>query len=158
MSDKKSFHFTKTLYYCKAVFYDHPLGTRRCYDVESTSLTLIQRRSNVVCPLGTVDFHCSSDRHLVSSQRFIWCWWYDPTSFSKPPDALEMLKSGHCEGIGTSTKISMHGLKFLPMLRRQELSAIYRRTAPSSRRTFGEVRLEISFLIGRRYYNPLKVF
>ena len=31
-----------------------PLGTRRCCDVESTSLTLIQRRNNVVCPLGNV--------------------------------------------------------------------------------------------------------
>ena len=29
-----------------------PLGTRRCCDVESTSLTLIQRRSNAVCPVG----------------------------------------------------------------------------------------------------------
>ena len=29
-----------------------PLGTRRCYDVESTSATLIQRRNNVVCPVG----------------------------------------------------------------------------------------------------------
>ena len=27
-------------------------GTRRCYDVESTSLTLIQCRNNVVCTLG----------------------------------------------------------------------------------------------------------
>ena len=29
-----------------------PLGTRRCYDVESASMTLIQRRNNVVCPVG----------------------------------------------------------------------------------------------------------
>ena len=28
------------------------LDTRRCCDVESTSLTLIQRRSNVLCPMG----------------------------------------------------------------------------------------------------------
>ena len=29
----------------------YSLDTRRCYDVESTSMTLIQRRSNVVCPV-----------------------------------------------------------------------------------------------------------
>ena len=34
------------------VAYAYPLGTRRCCDVESTSLTLIQRRINVVCPVG----------------------------------------------------------------------------------------------------------
>ena len=31
-----------------------PLGTRRCCDVESTSMTLIQRRNSVVCPAGCV--------------------------------------------------------------------------------------------------------
>ena len=35
------------------LYHSHPLGTRRCCDVESTSMTLIQCRSNVVCPLGT---------------------------------------------------------------------------------------------------------
>ena len=30
----------------------NPPNTRRCCDVESTSLTLIQRRNNVVCPVG----------------------------------------------------------------------------------------------------------
>ena len=34
--------------WCKAP----PLGTQRCYDVESTSLTLIQHRNNVACPVG----------------------------------------------------------------------------------------------------------
>ena len=34
-----------------------PLGTRRCCDVESTSLTLIQRRNNVVYPVGGNLFH-----------------------------------------------------------------------------------------------------
>ena len=29
-----------------------PFGTRRCCDVESTSMTLIQRCNNVVCPVG----------------------------------------------------------------------------------------------------------
>ena len=29
-----------------------PLGTRRCYDFELTSLTLIESRNNVVCLLG----------------------------------------------------------------------------------------------------------
>ena len=29
-----------------------PLGTRRCCDVESKSMTLIQRHNNVVCPGG----------------------------------------------------------------------------------------------------------
>ena len=28
------------------------LGTRLCHDVESTSMTLIQRRNNVVCQAG----------------------------------------------------------------------------------------------------------
>ena len=32
-----------------------PPDTRRCRDVESTSLTVIQRRNNVVCPLGRLD-------------------------------------------------------------------------------------------------------
>ena len=40
----------------------NPLGTRRCCDVESTSLTLIQRRNNVVCPVGR---HLSGD--LISA-------------------------------------------------------------------------------------------
>ena len=30
----------------------NPPNTRRCCDVESTSLTLLQRRNNVVCPVG----------------------------------------------------------------------------------------------------------
>ena len=30
----------------------NPLDTRRCNDVKSTSMTLIQRRNNVVCPVG----------------------------------------------------------------------------------------------------------
>ena len=34
------------------IFYLYPLGTQRCCDVESTSVTLIQRRNNVVCPVG----------------------------------------------------------------------------------------------------------
>ena len=29
-----------------------PLYIRRCCDVESTALTLIQRRNNIVCPVG----------------------------------------------------------------------------------------------------------
>ena len=33
-------------------YYHFPLGTWRCCDVESTSSTLIQRRNNVVCPVG----------------------------------------------------------------------------------------------------------
>ena len=32
-----------------------PLGTRHCSDVESTALTLIQRRNDVVSPVGGVD-------------------------------------------------------------------------------------------------------
>ena len=32
-----------------AVFTGYPLGTRGCCDVKSTSVTLIQRRNNVVC-------------------------------------------------------------------------------------------------------------
>ena len=34
----------------------YPLDTRRCCDVESTSLTLIQRRSNVVCLVGILTY------------------------------------------------------------------------------------------------------
>ena len=30
----------------------HHVGTRRCCDVESTSLTFIQRHNNVVCPVS----------------------------------------------------------------------------------------------------------
>ena len=32
-------------------FRNYPLGTGCCCDVESTSLTLIQRRSNILCPI-----------------------------------------------------------------------------------------------------------
>ena len=35
-------------------FEHYPLGTRRCCDVESTSMTLIQRRNNVVWRVGTL--------------------------------------------------------------------------------------------------------
>ena len=38
------------------------LGTRRCCDVESTSLTLIQRRNNVVCPGGRLHYECRTDK------------------------------------------------------------------------------------------------
>ena len=31
----------------------YPLDTRLCCDVKSTSVTLIERRNNVVCPVGT---------------------------------------------------------------------------------------------------------
>ena len=34
----------------------HCMGTQRCCDVESTSLTLIQHRNNVVCAVGFVIF------------------------------------------------------------------------------------------------------
>ena len=34
-----------------------PLGTRRCYDVESASLALLQRRINVMCPVGYYKRH-----------------------------------------------------------------------------------------------------
>ena len=54
-----------------------PLGTRRCYDVESTSLTLIQRRNNVVSPVGYQKHHTvpapwqTSHRQYNSKTR---CW------------------------------------------------------------------------------------
>ena len=35
-----------------AVFNHFPLSSRRCCDVESTSMTLIQRRNNVVSSVG----------------------------------------------------------------------------------------------------------
>ena len=34
--------------------YNSPLDTRRCCYVESTSMTLIQGRNNVACPVGNV--------------------------------------------------------------------------------------------------------
>ena len=39
----------------------YPLGIRRCCDVASTSMTLIQRCNNVVCPVGTTEYfvNCS---------------------------------------------------------------------------------------------------
>ena len=39
-----------------------PLGTRRCYDVESTSMTLMQRRNNVVCPVGQLEMTFSYEK------------------------------------------------------------------------------------------------
>ena len=42
------FPFSSTL----STLHGNPLGKRRCCDVESTSLTLLQRRNNVVCPVG----------------------------------------------------------------------------------------------------------
>ena len=41
-----------------------PPGTRRCCDVESTSLTLIQRRNNVVCPVGSRE-HAATSMHTI---------------------------------------------------------------------------------------------
>ena len=46
-----------------------PLGTRRCCDVESTSLTLIQRRNNVVCPVGG---YCSNRHTAVPRLALLW--------------------------------------------------------------------------------------
>ena len=37
---------------------DVPIDTRRCCDVESTPVTLIQRCNNVVCP---VEYHTATD-------------------------------------------------------------------------------------------------
>ena len=34
-------------------YHQYPLGTQRCCDIELTSLTLIQRHNNVVCPVGS---------------------------------------------------------------------------------------------------------
>ena len=43
--------------------FPYPLGTRRCCNVESKSLTLIQRRSNVVFPVGNDNnYHCNLHR------------------------------------------------------------------------------------------------
>ena len=41
------------LYYGVGTIGGHPRGTRRCWDVESTSMPLIQRRINVVYPVGS---------------------------------------------------------------------------------------------------------
>ena len=49
-----------------------PLGTRRCCDVESTSMTLIQRRNNVVCPVGgdkNVKMRFSVKRYLAGGRN-----------------------------------------------------------------------------------------
>ena len=32
---------------------DYPLGTRRCCDIVTTSMTLLQCHNNVVCPVGS---------------------------------------------------------------------------------------------------------
>ena len=90
--------------------------------------------------------------------------YYGPTRLFKPPDALAMQLLGIAraappctsgsaidrrrtqviamlrQGIGTAIKISMPALKF----RRQIASAIYRRAAPSSRRTFGDIHRRCS--------------
>ena len=47
---------------------DLRLGTRRCCDVEATSKTLLQRRNNVVCPLGWYE-HFYNNAYLRSRQR-----------------------------------------------------------------------------------------
>ena len=56
-------HSTKTHYL---------LGTRRCCDVESMSVTLIQRRSNVVCQVGySITWHL-----LFQHAPRRWWWWW----------------------------------------------------------------------------------
>ena len=45
------------------------LGTRRCYDVETKSLTLIQRRNEVVCTMSAL--HCSGLEHSMYPKRKI---------------------------------------------------------------------------------------
>ena len=82
----------------------YPLGTRRCYDVESTPLTLIQRRNNVMWPVGTIigftiitiinfsgglqsptdwlsSYLCSYDRR---ENRRVELEWWSPSSLSQP--------------------------------------------------------------------------
>ena len=53
-------------------------GTRRCCDVESTSLTLIQRRNNVVCPVGfslAAHFHWDLAWHTRAVDAMsVYCW------------------------------------------------------------------------------------
>ena len=49
-----------------------PLGTQRCCDVESTSLTLIPRRNNVVCQVGCftpLSVHCRDTKYFTSFQK-----------------------------------------------------------------------------------------
>ena len=47
-----------------------PLDTRRCCDVELTSLTLIQRRNNVVCPVGYTILNSKAMKFIA--QRAQW--------------------------------------------------------------------------------------
>ena len=48
----------------------HPMDTTRCCDVESTSMTLIQRRINVVCPVGSVTV-LDNTRCLPDNQKML---------------------------------------------------------------------------------------
>ena len=62
----------------------NPLSTRRCCEVQSTSWTLIERRNNVVSPVGMFCriWHSVADGHslpVVSSAQHVW----------KPHDAPE---------------------------------------------------------------------
>ena len=41
------------LWFTTAIPSSHPRGTWRCWDIESSSLTLIQRRNNMLCPVVT---------------------------------------------------------------------------------------------------------
>ena len=60
------------------IVYSYTLETRRCSDVESTSMTVIQRRINVVCPVGIIsvfdnpvhiDFVVLTSAILIEFQR-----------------------------------------------------------------------------------------
>ena len=46
-----------------------PPGTRRCWDVESTSTTLILRLNNVVCPVGTLTKDSNYQAHRFIHHR-----------------------------------------------------------------------------------------
>ena len=68
-----------------------PLGKRRYYDVESTSLTLIQRRSNGVCPeennaqvemliCKRCSFECDMEKYSTRSMNKMWTFRRTPYS------------------------------------------------------------------------------
>ena len=62
----------------------HPLVMRRWFDVESTSLTLIQRRNNVVCPVeGTVQNTSCGDTELVQKDWHLMCLFSNRCNGSK---------------------------------------------------------------------------
>ena len=86
-------NFTNTICFKNVAHIDNdtcPRGARRCCDVKSTSVTLIQRRNNVMCPVGGV--------LMKKWNKCLWCFEccgesYTPvtTGFSRVHDVFPLL-------------------------------------------------------------------